>query len=62
MSNWRDEKRACALKGCTIEFYPEQHNQKYCCEGHKQAAENRRYYQNHRNEMILRVLERRKAK
>lgn len=57
MSNWGDraEKRTCQNEKCRKEFYPDVHNQEYCSEKCKQAAENRRHYQAHRAEMIERV-------
>lgn len=52
--SWQNEQRVCLH--CGAGFYPNAHNQKYCSEAHKQAAENKRWYERHKQERIRQIL------
>jgi len=58
--SWENEKRICPH--CGIEFMPNAHNQKYHSEECKQAAENKRWYQQNKEARKKQITEQRRQK
>lgn len=48
--------KKCALAECTNYFLADPETKRYCCKAHKIKDQSRRWYRNHREAMIARVV------